>query len=133
MIYLGSRHYNDILKSLIGLDYIRRPPKYQSGKFSKSCFLTDKAVNSDIITTEFFSDKFKKRIKKIKDKEYEECFKEPVLKKILNNTAKLIVVETELYYKGKINILTEEEMDNDIDPEEKLKENKQRYYRYKAF
>ena len=131
--FLGSRHYNDILKSLIGLDYIRRPPKYQSGKFSKSCFLTDKAINSDIITTEFFSDNFKKRIKKIKDKEYEECFKEPVLKKILNNTAKLIVVETELYYKGKINILTEEEMDNDIDPEEKLKENKQRYYRYKAF
>ena len=131
--FLGSRHYNYILKSLIGLDYIRRPPKYQSGKFSKSCFLTDKALSSEIITTEVFSDKFKNRVKKIKDKEYEECFKEPVLKKILNNTAKLIVVESEDYYKEKITILTEQEMDNNIDPDEKIRENKQRYYRYKAF
>lgn len=71
--------------------------------------------------------------KEIKDKEYEECFKEPVLKKILNNTAKLIVVESEDYYKEKITILTEQEMDNNIDPNEKIKEHKQRYYRYKAF
>ena len=72
-------------------------------------------------------------MKKIKDKEYEDCFKEPVLKKILNNTAKLIVVESEDYYKEKITILTEQEMDNNIDPDEKIRENKQRYYRYKAF
>tara|TARA_B110000503_G_scaffold34647_1_gene56472 strand:- start:58 stop:1173 length:1116 start_codon:yes stop_codon:yes gene_type:complete len=95
--------------------------------------LTDKALSSEIITTEMFSDKFKNRVKKIKDKEYEDCFKEPVLKKILNNTAKLIVVESEDYYKEKITILTEQEMDNNIDPDEKIRENKQRYYRYKAF
>ena len=132
-LYLGSRHYIKITNLLIGLDYIGRPPKYQQRKFSKSCFLTDKALNSEIITTEIFSNKFKNRVKKIKDKEYEDCFKEPVLKKILNNTAKLIVVESEDYYKEKITILTEQEMGNDIDPDEKIRENKQRYYRYKAF
>ena len=131
--YLGSRHYKEITNLLIGLDYIGRPPEYQPKKFSKSCFLTDKALSSEIITTEVFSDKFKNRVKEIKDKEYEECFKEPVLKKILNNTAKLIVVESEDYYKEKITILTEQEMDNNIDPDEKIKEHKQRYYRYKAF
>lgn len=131
--YLGSRNYKEITNLVIRLGYIGRPPSYQSKKFSKSCFLTDIALNSDIITTDIFSNKFKNRLKKINAKEYEECFKEPVLKKILNNTAKLKVVESELYYKEKITVLTEEEMDNDIDPEEKLKENKQRYYRYKAF
>lgn len=43
------------------------------------------------------------------------------------NTAQLKVVEEEDYYKGILFEATEKEMENNIDPEERLKERKQQY------
>ena len=64
---------------------------------------------------------------------YEEILKNPLLKRILDNTTKLIIKEGKGYYKSNLLDLTDEEMDNDIDPEEKLKESWYQYIRYSTF
>lgn len=132
--HLGSRDYLNVLDMLIELDIVHKNPKYSKQHFSKSYSLTSKALSMGIIEVEITDKKFSSRILKIKEEEYQNVFTNPVLRKILENTAKLMVVESDEYYKGKILVIGDDEMDNDVDPEEKLiNENKQKYERYKAF
>jgi len=131
--YIGTRDYKSILSLLIETSIIKSNDKYSSGKFSKSYCLTNFAFEKGIIDVEISSPVFKKRLLQIAEKDFAESTKDPLLKKIIDNTAKLIVVEQDSYYKDKLLVLTEEEMDNDIDPEDKLMERRRQYFRYKTF
>ena len=131
--YLGTRDYKSILSLLIETRILKPNDKYSSGKFSKSYCLTNYAFEKGIIDVEVSSESFKKRLHQIAEKDFAESTKDPLLKKIIDNTAKLIVVEQDSYYKDKLLELTEEEMDNDIDPEDKLMERRRQYFRYKTF
>ena len=131
--YLGTRDYKSILSLLIETRLLKPNEKYSSGKFSKSYCLTNYAFERGVINVEVSSESFKKRLHQIAEKDFVESTKDPLLKKIIDNTANLIVVEQDSYYKDKLLELTEEEMDNDIDPEDKLMERRRQYFRYKTF
>lgn len=131
--YLGTRDYKSILSLLIETRILKPNEKYSSGKFSKSYCLTNYAFERGVINVEVSSESFKKRLNQIAEKDFAESAKDPLLKKIIDNTAKLIIVEQDSYYKDKLLVLTEEEMDNDIDPEDKLMERRRQYFRYKTF
>lgn len=131
--YLGTRDYKTIISLLIQARIVKSNDKYSTGNFSKSYCLTNNAFERKLIEVEVASESFKNRLLKIAEKNFIETNSDPLLKKVLDNTAKLIIVEQDSYYKDKLLDLTEEEMDNDIDPEDKLKERTQQYYRYKIF
>ncbi|NQV76778.1 MAG: hypothetical protein HQ490_00285 [Lutibacter sp.] len=131
--YLGTRDYITVINLLISTGIVKRNDKYSKGNFSKSYSFTNKSYRMGDVMVAIHSKAFIKRLSDIKEKAFYEAIKDPLLKKILYNTSKLIVVEEEDYYKSEILNLTEEEMENEIDPEEKLKERKKQYYRYKSF
>jgi hypothetical protein len=66
----------------------------------------------DKVQVEVQSKSFAKRLSDINDKEYQETIRNPLFKRILENTIKLIIVEEEDYYKSELSSLTEEEMNN---------------------
>ena len=96
--YLGDRTYKDIQMCLIGLGIIIENPKYSTRKFSKSFALTPKAIKLDTEETHIYSKKFNFKIKALSEINFRETYSHPILKKILDNTAKLLVVEEPLYY-----------------------------------
>jgi len=131
--YLGTRDYQVIINLLTTIEVIKKNNKYSKGKFSKSFAMTNKSLKMDEVVVNVYSKAFAKRLTDIKEKAFYEAIKDPLIKKILDNTAKLIIVEQDSYYKSEISNLTDEEMDNEIDPDKKIKEKKQQYYRYKTF
>lgn len=131
--YLGSRDYRNIIERLISKEIIVANHKYSAGRFSKSYGFTEIALERDRIEVEIQSAAFIKKLTKIREEEYQEALKDPMFNRIIENTAQLKIVEEKGYYKGILFEATEEEMENDIDPEERLKENKHQYYRYESF
>ena len=131
--YLGSRDYRSIIELLISKEIIVANDKYSAGRFSKSYAFTEIALERDRVEVEIQSTAFNKKLIKIRQKEYKKALETPIFKTIIENTAKLKVVEEEGYYKENLFEATEEEMENDIDPEERLKENIHQYYRYDSF
>jgi hypothetical protein len=130
--YLGDRVYKTIQKCLIDLKMIFENPKYSKGNFSKSYALTDKAIDLGIEKSKIYSKKFDDKLKRLKFNEFNHASENPVLKKILENTARLKVIEEETFYLDKI--LPEAKDDFELGlPNEDVAENKQQYYRYKAF
>ena len=95
--YLGDRAYKDIEQCLKGLGIIIINDKYSSSNFSKSFKLSSKAILLGVISTLVYSKKFNTRLKKFSTLSFSEIESKPVLKKLLNNTAKLLVVEEPLY------------------------------------
>ena len=83
---------------LIGLGIIIENPKYSTNKFSKSFSLTPKAIKLETEETHIYSKKFNSKIKALSEINFRETYSHPILKKILDNTAKLLVVEEPLYY-----------------------------------
>jgi hypothetical protein len=100
--YLGDRAYKDIELCLKGLGIIIINDKYSSSNFSKSFKLSPKAIQLGIMATLVYSKKFNKKLKLFSTLNYSEIESKPVLKKLLNNTAKLLVVEEPLYYVERI-------------------------------
>jgi len=100
--YLGDRAYKDIEQCLNGLGIIIINDKYSSRNFSKSFKLSPKAIQLGIMATLVYSKKFNKKLKLFSTLNYSEIESKPVLKKLLNNTAKLLVVEEPLYYVERI-------------------------------
>lgn len=96
--YLGDRTYKDVQMCLIGLGIIIENPKYSTSKFSKSFSLTPKAIKLSTNETHIYSKKFNSKIKTLSKVNFREIYSHPILKKILNNTVKLLVVEEPLYY-----------------------------------
>ena len=96
--YLGDRTYKDVQMCLIGLGIIIENPKYSTNKFSKSFSLTPKAIKLSTNETHIYSKKFNSKIKTLSKVNFREIYSHPILKKILNNTVKLLVVEEPLYY-----------------------------------
>ena len=96
--YLGDRTYKDVQMCLIGLGIIIENPKYSTNKFSKSFSLTPKAIKLETEETHIYSKKFNSKIKALSEINFRETYSHPILKKILDNTAKLLVVEEPLYY-----------------------------------
>jgi hypothetical protein len=131
--YLGSRNYRNIIELLIANKIIRRNDKYSAGRFSKSYAFAEIGLERDRIEVEIQSPEFIKKLTEIREKEYEDALETPLFKRIIENTVQLKIVEEEGYYKENLFEATDEEMDNDIDPEERLKENKHQYYRYESF
>tara|TARA_B110000902_G_scaffold158868_1_gene182094 strand:- start:242 stop:1612 length:1371 start_codon:yes stop_codon:yes gene_type:complete len=131
--YLGTRDYKDVIELLIEKDIINKNDTYSKGKFSKSYAFTEKAIKMDKVEVVVQSKSFTKRLSDISEKEYQETIKDPLLKRVLDNTAKLIIVEKEDYYKSELSNLTDEEMENEIDPDERLKERWHQYNRYSSF
>lgn len=131
--YLGTRDYKYIIELLVSKEIIEVNNKYSQNRFSKSYAFSKKAIDMDLIEVHIKSKSFLKRLEDIKEKEYEEILNDPLLKRVLDNTTKLIIQEEEGYYKSNLLDLTKEEMDNDIDPEEKLKERWHQYIRYSTF
>lgn len=131
--YLGTRDYKLVVDLLIQKDIVKRNDKYSKGKFSKSYAFTNTAMNMSKVEASIKSKSFAQRLIDINYKEYQETIKNPLFKRILDNTMKLIVVEEQDYYKSELSDLTEEEMDNEINPEERLKEKWHQYNRYTSF
>lgn len=131
--YLGSRDYRSIIELLISKEIIVANDKYSAGRFSKSYAFTEIALERDRVEVEIQSAAFIKKLTKIREEKYQEAIETPLFKRIIENTAQLKIVEEKGYFKGFLFEATEEEMENDIDPEERLKENKHRYYRYEFF
>ena len=100
--YLGDRAYKDIEKCLKGLGIIIINDKYSSSNFSKSFKLSPKAIRLGVKETLVYSKKFNKKLKTFSTLNYSEIESQPVLKKLLNNTVKLLVVEEPLYYVERI-------------------------------
>jgi len=100
--YLGDRNYKEIQLCLIGLGIIIENPKYSTAKFSKSFSLTPKSVKLGVIEAPVYSNKFKKKIKSNIKLSYEDINANPILKKINDNTVKLLVVEEQAYYVSNI-------------------------------
>ena len=100
--YLDNRIYKGIQLCLIGLGIIYRNPKYSTSKFSKSFKLSPKAIRLGVIETLIYSKKFNTKLKTFSTLNFSEIESKPVLKKLLNNTAKLLVVEEPLYYAERI-------------------------------
>ena len=100
--YLGDRAYKDIEQCLKGLGIIIINDKYSSSNFSKSFKLSPKAIRLGVRETLVYSKKFKKKLKTFSTLNYSEIESQPVLKKLLNNTAKLLVVEEPMYYVERI-------------------------------
>lgn len=131
--YLGSRNYRKIIELLVSKDIIKQNDKYSAGRFSKSYAFAEIGLERNRIEVEIQSAAFIKKLTKIREEKYQEAIETPLFKRIIENTAQLKIVEEKGYYKGILFEATEEEMENDIDPEERLKENKHRYYRYESF
>jgi hypothetical protein len=100
--YLGDREYKDIEQCLKGLGVIIINDKYSSSNFSKSFKLSPKAIRLGVKETLVYSKKFNTKLKTFSTLNYSEIESQPVLKKLLNNTAKLLVVEEPLYYVERI-------------------------------
>lgn len=100
--YIGDRTYKDIQLCLIGLGIILENPKYSTSKFSKSFALTPKAIKLGIKNTIVYSKKFNTKLNALKEVNYEDTFSNPILRKILVNTSKLLVVEEPFYYVERI-------------------------------
>lgn len=100
--YLGDRAYKDIEQCLKGLGVIIINDKYSSSNFSKSFKLSPKAIRLGVKETLVYSKKFNTKLKTFSTLNYSEIESQPVLKKLLNNTAKLLVVEEPLYYVERI-------------------------------
>tara|TARA_B110000261_G_scaffold3271_1_gene3507 strand:- start:56 stop:1438 length:1383 start_codon:yes stop_codon:yes gene_type:complete len=100
--YIGDRTYKDIQLCLIGLGIIIENPKYSTSKFSKSFALSPKAIKLGIKNTIVYSKKFNTKLNALKEVNYEDTFSNPVLRKILVNTSKLLVVEEPQYYASQI-------------------------------
>ena len=100
--YLGDRAYKDIEQCLKGLGIIIINDKYSSSNFSKSFKLSPKAIQLGITETLVYSKKFITKLKTFSILNYSEIESQPVLKKLLNNTAKLLVVEEPFYYVERI-------------------------------
>jgi len=100
--YLDNRIYKGIQLCLIGLGIIIENPKYSTSKFSKSFKLSPKAIRLGVIETLIYSKKFNTKLKTFSTLNFSEIESQPVLKKLLNNTAKLLVVEEPLYYVERI-------------------------------
>ena len=100
--YLGDRAYKDIEQCLKGLGTIIINDKYSSSNFSKSFKLSHKAILLGVISTLVYSKKFNTKLKAFSTLNFSEIESQPVLKKLLKNTAKLLVVEEPLYYVERI-------------------------------
>jgi hypothetical protein len=131
--YLGSRDYRKIIELLISKNILVSNDRYSAGRFSKSYTFTEKALEGDRIEVEIQSPEFIKKLTKIQEKEYKRALETPLFKRIIENTSQLKIVEEEGYYKENLFKATDEEKENDIDPEERLKENIHQYYRYDSF
>lgn len=103
--FLGDRIYKDIQLCLVGLGVIIENTKYSTTKFSKSFCLTPKAVKLGVIETYIYSKKIINKSKKEAQLNYDDSYSNPILKKIIDNTLKLVVVEDESHYV--LNILPE--------------------------
>ena len=103
--YLGDRIYKDIQLCLVGLGIIIENAKYSTTMFSKSFCLTPKAVKLGVVKTYIYSKKIINKSKKAAQLNYDDSYSNPILKKIIDNTLKLMVVEDESYYV--MNILPE--------------------------
>jgi len=131
--YLGDRAYKDIEQCLKGLGIIIINDKYSSSNFSKSFKLSPKAIQLGITETLVYSKKFITKLKTFSILNYSEIESQPVLKKLLNNTAKLLVVEEPFYYFERIlpNSIYVETENGQIDISEPL--NQFKVDRYDAF
>ncbi len=95
---MGDRAYKDIEQCLKGLGIIIENPKYSTSKFSKSFALTPKAIKLGIEGTFIYSKKFNIKLNSLKEVSFKDTYSHPILKKILNNTSNLLVVEEPFYY-----------------------------------
>ena len=131
--YLDNRIYKGIQLCLIGLGIIIENPKYSTSKFSKSFKLSPKAVRLGVIETLIYSKKFNTKLKTFSTLNFSEIESKPVLKKLLNNTAKLLVVEEPFYYVERIlpNSIYVETENGQIDISEPV--NQFKVDRYDAF
>jgi hypothetical protein len=100
--YLGDREYKDIELCLKGLGIIIINDKYSSSNFPKSFKLSPKAIRLGVTETLIYSKKFNTKLKTFSTLSFSEIESQPVLNKLLNNTAKLLVVEEPLYYVERI-------------------------------
>jgi hypothetical protein len=100
--YLGDREYKDIELCLKGVGIIIINGTYSSSNFPKSFKLSPKAIRLGVTETLVFSKKFNTKLKTFSTSSFSEIESQPVLKKLLNNTAKLLVVEEPLYYVERI-------------------------------
>jgi hypothetical protein len=100
--YLGDREYKDIELCLKGVGIIIINGTYSSSNFPKSFKLSPKAIRLGVTETLVYSKKFNTKLKTFSTSSFSEIESQPVLKKLLNNTAKLLVVEEPLYYVERI-------------------------------
>lgn len=95
---IGHRCYKQILKELQNLNFISENSSYSSCSFSKSYALSAHSISSGIVETEYFSNRFLKRLKKKRDDDYKDIVSNELFRKLMFNTSKLMVYELDIHY-----------------------------------
>ena len=99
--FLG-RNYVQVIDSLEALDVVKTNNKYSANRFSKSYSLSNSAVKKGIIEVEIFTQRFQNKLSKILLSEFQETVKDEVLNKVIDNTAKLKLIGTSVFYMARI-------------------------------
>ena len=105
--YLGRNYYRGVLDTLIALDLIEENSSYSSNRFSKSYRLKKTAQDLGIVRVSVKSNRFLKVLQKHLELEYAEVTKNPLLSKLLYNTAQLFLLDEQHYYLERIIPYTE--------------------------
>ena len=100
--YLGRNYYRGVLDTLIALDLIEENSNYSSNRFSKSYRLKKAVQDLGIVRVSVKSNRFLKVLQKHMELEYAEVTKNPLLSKLLYNTAQLYLLDEQLYYLERI-------------------------------
>ena len=99
---LGDRHYINILKCLSGTGIIVINSIYSANRYSKSMSFTPKAINMGFTDSIVYSKKFNKKLLSLNQEKLKTTYSNPLLYKVLINTAKLKIVEEPFYYVERI-------------------------------
>ncbi|MAJ31653.1 MAG: hypothetical protein CMC18_03230 [Flavobacteriaceae bacterium] len=100
--YLGRGYYRGVLDTLIALDIIEENSNYSSNRFSKSYRLKKTAQDLGFVRVSVKSNRFLKVLQKYLELEYAEVTKNPLLSKLLYNTAQLFLLDEPYYYLERI-------------------------------
>ncbi|MDG1774727.1 MAG: hypothetical protein P8H18_03875, partial [Flavobacteriaceae bacterium] len=99
---LGDRHYVNIENCLLGLGIIIKNSTYAPNRFSKSLSFTEKAIIMGFSDSIVYSKKFNKKLLSLNQEKLKTTYSNPLLYKVLLNTAKLKIIEEPFYYAERI-------------------------------
>jgi hypothetical protein len=120
-LVLGDKYYKKILDCLEALNIIDINAVHSASRFSKSYKLTSYSLNLGFANQPILSTRFSVTLDRFYKKEFDKIYSNPLFRKLLDNTAKLFIVNEKLHYyyrvspRPKKNETTEEYIQRGLD------------------